>query len=273
MKKAKSAKASKKTAKPARSKSAKAVKTKKPAKKVSKPAKSAKSSRPVKKIKPVKAAKKLVKPTRKAGKKTKPASLVKVVKKAIKKAVKNSAKLIKAVKAKIAKPVKPKKEKTNKSVIPVSKAIYVKPSEKMKEMPGKKVSEKIVAKGPERSRYKDDELKEFKELILHKLEDARKELNNLQSALLNSNEHGTDDTASTFKMLEDGSDTLAKEEAGQLALRQRKFIEQLENALVRIENKTYGICRVTGKLIPKERLRAVPHTTQSIEAKRQQYHD
>lgn len=89
----------------------------------------------------------------------------------------------------------------------------------------------------------------------------------------NSNEHGTDDTASSFKMLEDGSDTLAKEEAGQLAVRQRKFIEQLENALVRIENKTYGICRVTGKLIPKERLRAVPHTTQSIEAKVNQYRD
>ena len=88
-----------------------------------------------------------------------------------------------------------------------------------------------------------------------------------------ANDHGTDDTASTFKILEDGSDTLAKEEAGQLAARQKKFIEQLENALIRIENKTYGICRVTGKLIPKERLRAVPHTTQSIEAKLSQYRD
>jgi DnaK suppressor protein len=125
----------------------------------------------------------------------------------------------------------------------------------------------------EKLSYSDKELKEFKTIILKKLEEARKELVNLQAALNNANEHGTDDTASTFKMLEDGSDTLAKEEAGQLAVRQKKFIEQLENALIRIENKSYGICRVTGKLIPKERLRAVPHTTQSIEAKLQQYKD
>lgn len=125
----------------------------------------------------------------------------------------------------------------------------------------------------EKTRYSDTELQEFKEIINKKLEDARRELANLQAALNSSNEHGTDDTASTFKVLEDGSDTLAKEEAGQLAARQKKFIEQLENALIRIENKTYGICRVTGKLIPKERLRAVPHTTQSIEAKMQQYRD
>ena len=125
----------------------------------------------------------------------------------------------------------------------------------------------------EKTRYSDSELQEFKDLILQKLDDARRELSNLQSQLNSSNEHGTDDTASTFKVLEDGSDTLAKEEAGQLAARQRKFIEQLENALIRIENKTYGVCRVTGKLIPKERLRAVPHTTQSIEAKLNQYKD
>jgi RNA polymerase-binding transcription factor DksA len=125
----------------------------------------------------------------------------------------------------------------------------------------------------EKTRYSDSELQEFKELIMQKLEDARRELSNLQAQLNSSNEHGTDDTASTFKVLEDGSDTLAKEEAGQLAARQRKFIEQLENALIRIENKTYGVCRVSGKLIPKERLRAVPHTTQSIEAKLNQYKD
>jgi len=125
----------------------------------------------------------------------------------------------------------------------------------------------------DKTRYNDNELQEFKEIINNKLVDARKELANLQAALNSANEHGTDDTASTFKVLEDGSDTLAKEEAGQMAARQKKFIEQLENALVRIENKTYGVCRVTGKLIPKERLRAVPHTTQSIEAKLQQYRD
>lgn len=125
----------------------------------------------------------------------------------------------------------------------------------------------------EKTRYSDEELQEFKQLILKKLEEARKELQNLQGILSHSDEHGTDDTANTFKVLEDGSDTLAKEEAGQLAAKQQKFIEQLENALIRIENKTYGICRVTGKLIPKERLKAVPHTTQSIEAKLQQYKD
>ena len=126
---------------------------------------------------------------------------------------------------------------------------------------------------PGKTRYSDKELEEFRQIILKKLEEARHELNVLQAQLTAANEHGTDDTASTFKMLEDGSESLAKEEAGQLAGRQKKFIEQLENALIRIENKTYGICRVTGKLIPKERLRAVPHTTQSIEAKLNQYRD
>jgi RNA polymerase-binding transcription factor DksA len=126
---------------------------------------------------------------------------------------------------------------------------------------------------PGKNRYSDKELEEFRDIINSKLDDARRELANLQAQMTAANDHGTDDTASTFKILEDGSDSLAKEEAGQLASRQKKFIEQLENALVRIENKTYGICRVTGKLIPKERLRAVPHTTQSIEAKLNQYRD
>ena len=125
----------------------------------------------------------------------------------------------------------------------------------------------------EKNRYNDAELQEFKQLINRKLEDARKELAGLQAILNRSDEHGTDDTSNTFKVLEDGSDTLAKEEACQLAGKQQKFIEQLENALIRIENKTYGICRVTGKLIPVERLRAVPHTTQSMEAKLKQYKD
>lgn len=124
-----------------------------------------------------------------------------------------------------------------------------------------------------KTRYADSELEEFRAIINKKLEEARKELALLQAQMHAANEHGTDDTASTFKILEDGSDSLAKEEAGQLASRQKKFIEQLENAMVRIENKTYGVCRVTGKLIPKERLRAVPHTTQSIEAKLNQYRD
>ena len=129
------------------------------------------------------------------------------------------------------------------------------------------------ADGSEKVRYSDSELQEFKQLIEKKLEEAKQEYALQQQQINSANEHGTDDTASTFKMLEDGSETLAKEEAAQLAARQRKFIEQLENALLRIDNKTYGICRVTGKLIPKERLRAVPHTTQSIEAKLLQYRD
>src|ERR1035437_2034037 len=128
-------------------------------------------------------------------------------------------------------------------------------------------------KTEERTRYNDKELEEVKGIINKKLEDARKELISLQEVITNSDDHGTDDTAVSIKLMEDGSDSLAKEEASALAIRQKKFIEQLENALIRIENKTYGICRVTGKLIPKERLRAVPHTTQSIEAKNNQYKD
>lgn len=120
-------------------------------------------------------------------------------------------------------------------------------------------------------RYTDKELAEFKKLILSKLADSKAELQNLTAMLNHSGDHGTDDTANTFKVLEDGSDSLAKEEAAQLAARQKKFIEQLDAALMRIENKTYGICRITGKLIPKERLRAVPHTTQTMEAKLKQY--
>jgi DnaK suppressor protein len=121
-----------------------------------------------------------------------------------------------------------------------------------------------------KTRYSDAELKEFKELLLDKLRIAREELNALASSLSSPNANGTDDTAGTYKTLEDGSATLEKEQINQLAARQKKFIEQLEAALVRIENKTYGVCRETGKLIPKERLRAVPHTTLSMEAKMKQ---
>ena len=123
----------------------------------------------------------------------------------------------------------------------------------------------------EKTRYSDAELQEFKELLLDKLRSAKEELNSLASSLSTPNANGTDDTAGTYKTLEDGSATLEKESINQLAARQKKFIEQLEAALVRIENKTYGICRETGKLIQKERLRAVPHTTLSMEAKLKQY--
>ena len=118
----------------------------------------------------------------------------------------------------------------------------------------------------EKNRYSDSELVEFKELILEKIEEAKKDLEMLNSAISNDN-NGTDDTSPTFKMMEDGSDTLGREETAQLAARQEKFVISLKNALIRIENKTYGICRETGKLISKERLRIVPHATLSIEAK------
>lgn len=119
----------------------------------------------------------------------------------------------------------------------------------------------------EKTRYSDSELKEFKDIISEKIRVAKEELSSLTQSLSSPNSNGTDDTAGTFKTLEDGSATLEKEQINQLAARQKKFIEGLEAALVRIENKTYGICRVTGKLIPKERLRAVPHATLSMEAK------
>lgn len=122
----------------------------------------------------------------------------------------------------------------------------------------------------EKTRYSDSELQEFKELILEKLRISREELASLTSSLSNPNKNGTEDTSGTYKTLEDGSATLEKEQINQLAARQRKFIDNLEAALVRIENKTYGICRETGKLIQKERLRAVPHATLSMEAKLKQ---
>lgn len=121
-----------------------------------------------------------------------------------------------------------------------------------------------------RTRYSDAELKEFKELILKKLAEAQKDFELLKSTLSHKDDHGTDDTSPTFKLLEDGSDVLSKEETAHLASRQEKFILNLQNALIRIENKTYGICRATGKLISKERLRSVPHATLAIEAKLEQ---
>ena len=121
----------------------------------------------------------------------------------------------------------------------------------------------------EKTRYTEAELAEFKEVILTKLKEAHDDLNMLKSSLSNS-DNGTDDTGRTFNMMEDGSETLSREEVAQLAARQEKFIDSLKSALTRIENKTYGICRVTGKLIQKERLRLVPHATLSIEAKNMQ---
>ena len=120
------------------------------------------------------------------------------------------------------------------------------------------------------TRFSDAELKEFEDLINKKLEQARSDFDQLQRSLSYEDDNRTEDTAPTFKMMEDGSDTMSREETAQLAARQQKFIMNLENALLRIKNKTYGVCRVTGKLIAKERLRLVPHATMSIEAKNQQ---
>jgi RNA polymerase-binding transcription factor DksA len=120
----------------------------------------------------------------------------------------------------------------------------------------------------EKMRYSDEELKEFKELILSKLGEAQSDYELLRSSLTLQDDHGTNDTSPTFKLLEDAADVLSKEETAQLAARQEKFIEHLQNALIRVENKSYGICRITGKLIPKERLRSVPHATMTIDAKR-----
>lgn len=119
----------------------------------------------------------------------------------------------------------------------------------------------------EKTRYSDEELEEFRGIINEKLQVARQEYDNYRAAVTNTDGNDTIDTSPTYKVLEEGASTLSKEEAGRLAQRQMKFIQNLQAALIRIENKTYGVCRETGKLIPKERLRAVPHATLSIEAK------
>lgn len=121
-----------------------------------------------------------------------------------------------------------------------------------------------------KERYSDEDLAEFKSLILDKIENAQQQLELYEDAYKNGSSNDTEDTSPTFKSFDEGSSTLSKEANSQLAIRQEKFIRDLKNALVRIENKTYGICRDTGKLIQKERLKLVPHATLSIEAKNQQ---
>jgi DnaK suppressor protein len=119
----------------------------------------------------------------------------------------------------------------------------------------------------EKMRYSDADLAEFKEIIINKMEKAKVDLELIKSAYMNDLNNGTDDTSPTFKAFEEGSETMSKEANSQLAIRQEKFLRDLKNALFRVENKTYGVCKVTGKLISKERLRVVPHATMSIEAK------
>ncbi len=122
----------------------------------------------------------------------------------------------------------------------------------------------------EKSRYSDQELAEFKEIILAKMEKAKADLELIKSAYMNDLNNGTDDTSPTFKAFEEGSEAMSKEANSQLAIRQEKFIRDLKNALFRVENKTYGFCKITGKLIDKDRLKIVPHATMSIEAKNMQ---
>lgn len=119
-------------------------------------------------------------------------------------------------------------------------------------------------------RYSDKDLAEFKELIQEKIVKAQRDLELIKSAYMNDHNNGTDDTSPTFKAFDEGSEVMSKESNSALAIRQEKFIRDLKNALIRIENKTYGVCRVTGKLIAKERLKLVPHATLSIEAKNMQ---
>ena len=127
-----------------------------------------------------------------------------------------------------------------------------------------------AANSKNKTKYNQKELAEFKSIIDLKLEKARKEYEIFKGSISRNDDHGTDDTSPTFKVLEEGSEVLSKEENAQLASRQQKFIEHLEHALMRIKNGTYGVCRQTGKLISKERLKAVPHATLSIEAKQAQ---
>lgn len=122
----------------------------------------------------------------------------------------------------------------------------------------------------EKTKYSKEELEEFKGIIDEKLKNAKEDLQLLVDQLSHKDDHGTDDTSPTFKLMDEGSEVLSREEINQLAARQQKFIQSLENALIRIQNGTYGVCRATGKLIAKERLRIVPHATLSIEAKNAQ---
>jgi len=225
---------------------------------------------------PKKAAKKVAKKSKPIAKKSKP--ITKKAKPAVKKAKLVIKKTIPAKKKKIEKkiiklkqkvePKKIMKKQESKQVKPTPKA-EVQPSKPMDKIePKKESSDKPTkAKSDEKNRYSEKELAEFRTLIVDKLDQAKKDYELLKNTLCHTDDHGTDDTSPTFKALEDGSDVLTREETAQLALRQEKFIQNLQNALVRIENKTYGICRVTGKLIPKERLRRVPHATLSIDAK------
>jgi RNA polymerase-binding transcription factor DksA len=229
-----------------------------------------------KKVKAKKATK--AAPAKKSGAAKKPAAKSKTIKKATKKPVAKKT----APKKVVAKKAPAKKVVVAKT--PAKKVVVAKaPVKKTVAAPTLKVAtakpilftrpNSVVSKNAKvlpidnRTRYSDAELKEFKTLLQKKLDEASRDYELLKNTLSHKDDHGTDDTSPTFKLLEDGSDVLSKEETAHLAARQEKYIQNLKNAQIRIANKTYGICRVTGKLIPKERLRSVPHATLSIDAK------
>jgi len=201
----------------------------------------------------------------------KKAAPAKVAKAAVKPAAKpqpQTKPVVKAHSKPVAKPTsqpKPAAPAPKPAPIPIVKKEEPKPV-----APAAAVVKKDEKKSMIEVRYSDKDLKDFETLIHDKLKVAKSDLDELKQSLSHEGDNSTDDTAPTFKMMEDGSETMNREELSQLAARQEKFIVNLENALLRIKNKTYGICRVTGKLIPKERLRLVPHATLSIEAKNMQ---
>jgi RNA polymerase-binding transcription factor DksA len=230
---------------------------------MAKKAKAKKASKPAKKAAPAKksgAAKKAAQKPK--SKSSKPAAAKKAPAKKPEKIVKKVVAQKAAPKKEVAAPVKKVVTKSIAASRPVLPPIVKVATAK----PGGNGNKK-AAPVDNRSRYSDAELKEFKILINSKLEEATRDYELLKNTLSHKDDHGTDDTSPTFKLLEDGSDVLSKEETAHLAARQEKYIQNLKNALIRIENKIYGICRVTGKLIPKERLRSVPHATLSIDAK------
>jgi|APTNR8051073442_1049403.scaffolds.fasta_scaffold01456_4 RNA polymerase-binding transcription factor DksA len=286
-------KAVKSAAKPVAKKAAPKKAAKTPVKKAVKPAPTkkvvakkghtkpvAKAKKPVKPVKAVKAA-----PAKATPKPVAKKAVVEVKKTAPVKAAPAKATPVKAAAPKervVAKPNKPapapqkpvkkeaKEEKAVKETARSSKPLVTQVVAPNRPMAAPVVKKQVsTLESADKLRYSDEELNEFRDLINKKLEEARKDYDLLKQTLANTDNNGTDDTSPSFKMIEDGSETLSREETAQLASRQEKFIKHLEDALLRIRNKTYGICRVTGRLISKERLRLVPHATLSIEAKQQ----
>ncbi|MFI5134527.1 MAG: TraR/DksA family transcriptional regulator [Chitinophagales bacterium] len=219
--------------------------------------------------KSVKKASKSAKPAKKSSKPVKKAAKKKAVKPAPKKAVKKVAK--KVVK-KIAKHVKPANHSPLKKPVASVNSVAHSGKHVVKPIVTHTASSKRSKEMMLKTRYSDKELEEFRQLILEKLEAAKNELKYLQDQISHKGDNNTSDTENTFASSDDGSNSMEREYLTQMAARQRLYIDHLDKALVRIKNKTYGICRVTGKLIEKERLRAVPHATLSMEAKLLQQH-